>query len=703
MKIKTIFYILGLAFLPALLIGQTEEPVRVSFSYNGVPSEAKFVYSIMEAKEIKAVGLHKFQYAKDRQITIKFTMRQWSANITDQDRIGLTFDAPQASGNNKLNRLLEQTGDSDNLFFDLKGAENTFQIKIAVKEKNSGAEFHREQLTLTFEKFEKKEEKKQEEIKEENDPVPQPPVIVETAEDKAWNAARTLEDYEAFSNDYPASAKYGKALKLKLIQMRPLKCEKIGEVDSIFTYKVYNVSRKPTVTHGAGLALTNPKWENYEYTFDLVLRSKDDVLVQICDAENPSQKKKEHRCRRFEVGNPLFATMTPGEDSLRFTIKGGKPPYSVFFRANDDRDQKVFDKLHQHVFDSLHHLAVAVADLKFNLDPGTYLIEVNDKNDDYYEIPSPPAPYVIVWKIPLSWYIAAGAGLGLIVVFSLYRRLSARKKVRRRDAMLRQIQENKSGMAEMAETDPAPPEPSLISIQASTTDPADPDRADPDRTGNFSIRPRANEFGADKAISPEVFQRMVQPGIYLPLHLDRLWANSALKTIYFNRESILELDQFLRVENTSKIKENDKDIPEIGGMLLGKFTKDSQDNYEVTVEKFAPIASKSSNVYRLEFSVESFALDLTAIQDEFPELLLVGWFHTHPGHGLFLSPPDLKIHNHFRELYQFAMEIDSLTQDLDTGFFTRQQDGKINNQDNLRPGARWFAWTEIEKYTRKSR
>lgn len=688
MKIKTFCHVVCLVSCPLLLLAQVERDVMVSFPYKGT-TQAHFLYKIVES-DITPLGSdnHSYEFIKDREITIRVKQLEWRGNtITREDGLSLEFKAPQATTRQTI--ILEERIEDLAFQFYLNGIQKEISISVSVKDSNNnGLILNKKDLILTFKK---KKEPKQEEVKEEKDPVPPPTVIVETAEDKAWKAAGTLEDYEAFLVRYPASAKYGKDLMLKLNQMRNLRYDKINETDSIFTYRVYNISRKPAVTFGTGLALKNDgKWENYKYTFDLVLQNTDSVWVQICDAENPSKKKADKKCIRFEVGNPLFAEMKPGEDSLRFTIKGGKPPYSVFFRANDDRDQEVF-KLRGP--DSLHQLAVA--DLKSRLDPGTYLIEVNDQNNDYYEIPSPLSPYVIVWEIPLSWYIAAGVVLVLIVVFFLYRRLSARKKERRREAMLRQIQENKS---EMAAAESVPLEPTLISIQASTSD-----AADPDRSGNFSIRPRANEFGSDKALSPEAFQRMVQPSTYLPLHLDRLWANSALKTIYFNRESILELDQFLRVENTSKIKENDKDIPEIGGMLLGKFTKDNLDNYEVTVEKFAPIASKSSNVYRLEFSVESFALDLTAIQDEFPELLLVGWFHTHPGHGLFLSPPDLKIHNHFREHYQFAMEIDSVTQDLDTGFFTRQQDGKINNQENLLPGARWFAWTEIEKFTRKSR
>ena len=68
----------------------------------------------------------------------------------------------------------------------------------------------------------------------------------------------------------------------------------------------------------------------------------------------------------------------------------------------------------------------------------------------------------------------------------------------------------------------------------------------------------------------------------------------------------------------------------------------------------------------------------------------------------FLSKPDLTIHEgFFQEPYQFAMEIDSLTENLDTAFFTRDKNGNINNQDRLLPGVQWFSWTDIEKFTRR--
>ena len=47
-----------------------------------------------------------------------------------------------------------------------------------------------------------------------------------------------------------------------------------------------------------------------------------------------------------------------------------------------------------------------------------------------------------------------------------------------------------------------------------------------------------------------------------------------------------------------------------------------------------------------------------------PAMDVIGWFHTHPGHGLFLSNSDLSVQKHFSQPYQIAMEIDSLTERL---------------------------------------
>lgn len=120
-----------------------------------------------------------------------------------------------------------------------------------------------------------------------------------------------------------------------------------------------------------------------------------------------------------------------------------------------------------------------------------------------------------------------------------------------------------------------------------------------------------------------------------------------------------------------------------------------KNTYKVLIEQFVPINPEYHDVYRFEFSKESIAKDLGNIQDNYPELMLVGWFHTHPGHGLFLSKPDLRIHDSFfKEPYQLAMEIDTLTPQFEAAFFTRMNNGKVNNRKDLKKQAKWFSWLE---------
>jgi len=194
--------------------------------------------------------------------------------------------------------------------------------------------------------------------------------------------------------------------------------------------------------------------------------------------------------------------------------------------------------------------------------------------------------------------------------------------------------------------------------------------------------------------------QQLKKGRYFKVDVSSIWQNSAVDTIYLSRAAILEINNFLRAENTEQIDEKEGDIPEIGGMLLGT-VKQSSTAYKVSIDNFIPISSEKDNVYELKFDTSSIAQDLSKFIDEHPGYLLVGWFHTHPGHKLFLSKPDMRIqYGHFNKPYQFAMEIDSLTPDLDTGFFTWKQDGENMNND-LDLNKTWLSWVEIEKFTRR--
>jgi len=203
---------------------------------------------------------------------------------------------------------------------------------------------------------------------------------------------------------------------------------------------------------------------------------------------------------------------------------------------------------------------------------------------------------------------------------------------------------------------------------------------------------------AKKYLNEKLLYKIINQEIVFEFDARVLWEDTMISSVYFTQKSIRNLDAFLQAENLNPIQEKDDQIPEIGGILLGRpFLIKKQNTYKVLVDEFVPIDPEYNDRYQLQFSAQSMARDLGNIQEKFPDLMLVGWFHTHPGHGLFLSRPDLRIHDSFfKESYQFAMEIDSMSPRLDTGFFTRMKNGKVNNRKNLITDTQWYSWLDAD-------
>ncbi len=198
------------------------------------------------------------------------------------------------------------------------------------------------------------------------------------------------------------------------------------------------------------------------------------------------------------------------------------------------------------------------------------------------------------------------------------------------------------------------------------------------------------------------FKKTMQGDEFYEIDLNEIWADTAISDIYLSKHFIHDIDSFIRENNLNLKEETEGVIPEVGGFLMGHYAYgESSDQYKLVVERFVPVSPQFHNVYQLEFSTENIAVELGQVMDDFPDLVMIGWFHTHPGHGLFLSKPDLVIHDgFFKRPYQFAMEMDTETENLDTAFFTRKKNGQVNNvHDRISPA--WLAWTEIEKFRRK--
>ena len=125
-------------------------------------------------------------------------------------------------------------------------------------------------------------------------------------------------------------------------------------------------------------------------------------------------------------------------------------------------------------------------------------------------------------------------------------------------------------------------------------------------------------------------------------------------------------------------------IKEEGGFLFGKYyNKDNK--YTIFVEKlFKPKSYEYNDQYQIKFGVKAMH-HLDALLQNNKEQDLLGWFHTHPGHTLFLSIFDLNTHiGTFPEPWQISLVIDPLTPSWNTAIFTRTKNNSINNKKQLK-------------------
>jgi proteasome lid subunit RPN8/RPN11 len=95
---------------------------------------------------------------------------------------------------------------------------------------------------------------------------------------------------------------------------------------------------------------------------------------------------------------------------------------------------------------------------------------------------------------------------------------------------------------------------------------------------------------------------------------------------------------------------------EVGGVLLGV-----GDASGVRVETALPALAARGGSTHVTFTADTWAEIHRAIDERFAGMTIVGWYHTHPGFGVFLSEMDLFIHRSFFDLpFQLAVVVDPL-------------------------------------------
>ena len=109
------------------------------------------------------------------------------------------------------------------------------------------------------------------------------------------------------------------------------------------------------------------------------------------------------------------------------------------------------------------------------------------------------------------------------------------------------------------------------------------------------------------------------------------------------------------------------DIKEVGGMLVGNVYRDAGGPYLAIKAAIAGEHTRNEGT-QVTFTPETWAQVNQVREQLYPQDRIVGWYHTHPRFGIFLSEPDQFIHAHsFSQPWATAYVVDPV-QNLE-GFF----------------------------------
>jgi proteasome lid subunit RPN8/RPN11 len=99
---------------------------------------------------------------------------------------------------------------------------------------------------------------------------------------------------------------------------------------------------------------------------------------------------------------------------------------------------------------------------------------------------------------------------------------------------------------------------------------------------------------------------------------------------------------------------------EVGGVLVGTTQRGSPPLVQGSIRA----AQADETAAQLTFTQDSWEHIHRVLEQDHPTAQIVGWYHTHPGYGLFLSEQDLFVHqNFFQSRSQIALVVDPVAQE----------------------------------------
>lgn len=122
---------------------------------------------------------------------------------------------------------------------------------------------------------------------------------------------------------------------------------------------------------------------------------------------------------------------------------------------------------------------------------------------------------------------------------------------------------------------------------------------------------------------------------------------------------ILINEQAMRAAQRHALSSMDR---EVAGMLIGPRPEKQPDGrYVVHITDIIVARHTRMMGASVTYTPESWRYVTDRLQEKYPneEACIVGWYHTHPGFGIFLSGMDLFIHQHFfTQLWHVALVLD---------------------------------------------
>lgn len=134
--------------------------------------------------------------------------------------------------------------------------------------------------------------------------------------------------------------------------------------------------------------------------------------------------------------------------------------------------------------------------------------------------------------------------------------------------------------------------------------------------------------------------------------------------IFIERTNLFGIEEYLRSDTGN----------ELGGVLVGNVYRDKNKKLFIVIRNNIIAESTNASLSRLTFTHETWEKINENLERDFSGQKILGWYHSHPGHSVFLSTYDVFIQDNFFNLpYMTAFVYDPVINDK--GFFYKDETG----------------------------